>query len=387
MVLLLPDIQASRILLLAAALAILCSATNAQYTFTSGKAEEPIWKCDETKVVKISNKDAKDQCLGFCARVTKTVTDLEESDKKLGAGDQKKLCLQTATSLWQLLDAAERYDITTVTTKIKEIHEGTCLEALLKDWSARDAACMPSFYDPDIPDQYDGFVAAGKRVARRRLFAVLTQFYNTEQPKRRSEGSEEEGNVVADMSSSDDSTAALSQRRAGSSAKMPAEDTWCVVDVMNFLIQSKGGMLFDPGMCGNMNPIWNDMAKCPPGCWKNSILPMVKKGGCIAMYQSLLSGMFLENTKLILDKKATDDALTLGNSNLKLPDYAKDTMSPDCKGKALPCKSIDAAIASCAAADGVSDLVKYQSKIQTQDSYGAISKGGVMCKQGPSCSH
>ena len=30
-----------------------------------------------------------------------------------------------------------------------------------------------------------GFVAAGKRVARRRLFAVLTQFYNTEQPKRR----------------------------------------------------------------------------------------------------------------------------------------------------------------------------------------------------------
>ena len=75
--LLLPDIQASRILLLAAALAILCSATNAQYTFTSGKAEEPIWKCDETKVVKISNKDAKDQCLGFCARVTKTVTDLE----------------------------------------------------------------------------------------------------------------------------------------------------------------------------------------------------------------------------------------------------------------------------------------------------------------------
>jgi hypothetical protein len=32
---------------------------------------------------------------------------------------------------------------------------------------------------------FAGFVAAGKRVARRRLFAVLTQFYNTEQPKRR----------------------------------------------------------------------------------------------------------------------------------------------------------------------------------------------------------
>ena len=44
------------------------------------------------------------------------------------------------------------------------------------------------------------------------------------------------------------------------------------------------------------------------------------------------------------DALATDDALTLGNSNLKLPDYAKDTMSADCKGKALPCKSIDAAI-------------------------------------------
>ena len=41
---------------------------------------------------------------------------------------------------------------------------------------------------------------------------------------------------------------------AGSSAKMPAEDTWCVVDVMNFLIQSKGGMLFDPGMvCVTLN--------------------------------------------------------------------------------------------------------------------------------------
>ncbi len=96
---------------------------------------------------------------------------------------------------------------------------GTCLEALLKDWSARDAACMPSFFDPEIKEQYDGslslgsqkvsclsarpplqsgdlqaiscffffagFVAAGKRVARRRLFAMLTQFYNTEQPKRR----------------------------------------------------------------------------------------------------------------------------------------------------------------------------------------------------------
>ena len=48
-----------------------------------------------------------------------------------------------------------------------------------------------------------------------------------------------------------------------------------------------------------------DASTLCPGCWKNSILPMVKKGGCIAMYQSLLSGMFLENTKLILDKKAT----------------------------------------------------------------------------------
>ena len=78
MVFLLPDIQASRILLLAAALAILCSATNAQYTFSRGNAEEePIWKCDKTKVLKITNKEARDQCLGFCDRVTKTVTDLE----------------------------------------------------------------------------------------------------------------------------------------------------------------------------------------------------------------------------------------------------------------------------------------------------------------------
>jgi len=286
--------MASRILLLAAALAILCSVTNAQYTITDGNAGN-LWKCDKTKVANIANKEAQAQCLGFCNRVDKTVADLEVSDKNLGKDDQKKLCLQTATSLWQLLDAAEIYDITTVTKKIKEIHEGTCLEALLKDWSARDAACMPSFFDPDIKEQYDGFVAAGKRVARRRLFAMLTQFYNTEQPKRRSED-----NVVADMSSSDDSIAALSQRRAASSAKMPADDTWCVVDVMNFMIQSKG-ILFDEKLCGGMNPIWNDMAKCPKGCWTNSILPMVKKGGCIAMYQSLLSGMFLENTKLILD--------------------------------------------------------------------------------------
>lgn len=70
--------QASRILLLAAALAILCSVTNAQFTFTPGNADkEPIWKCDKTKVVKISNKEAQDQCQGFCDRVTKTVNDLE----------------------------------------------------------------------------------------------------------------------------------------------------------------------------------------------------------------------------------------------------------------------------------------------------------------------
>ncbi len=38
---------------------------------------------------------------------------------------------------------------------------GTCLEALLKDWTARDAACIPSFYDPDIPEQYPGYLSLG----------------------------------------------------------------------------------------------------------------------------------------------------------------------------------------------------------------------------------
>jgi len=403
--------QASRILLLAAALAILCSVTNAQYTFTPGNADnQPIWKCDKTKVDKIANEAARAQCQGFCTRVEKTVTDLEDSDKKLGADDQKKLCLQTATSLWQLLDAVEMYDMTTVKKLISVIHKGTCLESLLKDWSARDAACMPSFYDPDNPAQYDGFVAAGKRVAKRRLFSVMTQFYNTMQPKRRSDGSEVEGNVVddmrmsnavADMTSSDDSTAVLSQRRGGSDP-LPAEETWCVVDVMNF-ITNFNAILFDKDLCGNMNPIWNNMAQCPAGCWKNSILRKVKLGGCIAMYHSLTSGMFLENTKLIENKKATDDALKLptvwppppkerGADDLKklpllLPFDA--VISEKCQGEALPCKSIDAAIALCAAADSVSkdDLVKYQSKVQTSDSYGHVSKGGVMCKQGPSCSH
>ena len=40
---------------------------------------------------------------------------------------------------------------------------GTCLEALLKDWSARDAACMPSFYDPEIKEQYDGSLSLGSQ--------------------------------------------------------------------------------------------------------------------------------------------------------------------------------------------------------------------------------
>jgi len=157
-VLLLPYMQASRILLLAAALAILCSVTNAQYTITDGNAGN-LWKCDKTKVANIANKEAQAQCLGFCNRVDKTVADLEVefflssafvrvcarvvssfallhlhrkharrqllssshstislalsrhsptrtltqvSDKNLGKDDQKKLCLQTATSLWQV---------------------------------------------------------------------------------------------------------------------------------------------------------------------------------------------------------------------------------------------------------------------------------------------
>jgi hypothetical protein len=75
-VLLLPDIQASRILLLAAALAILCSVTTAQYTITDGNPDN-VWKCDKTKVAKIANTQAQAQCQGFCDRVEKTVTDLE----------------------------------------------------------------------------------------------------------------------------------------------------------------------------------------------------------------------------------------------------------------------------------------------------------------------
>jgi len=371
--------MASRILLLAAALAILCSVTTAQYTITDGNPDN-VWKCDKTKVAKIANTDAQAQCQGFCDRVEKTVTDLEESDKKLGTDDKKKLCLQTATSLWQLLDAVPVGDTVTVKKLINLIHKGTCLEALLKDWSARDAACMPSFYSPDKPEEYLGFVAAGQKVATRRLYSMLTQFYNTPTPKRRSEV---EGNVVADMSSSDDSPAALSQRRAGS-GDLPAEDAWCVVDVMNFKT-TFNYVLFEPVACRGMNPIWNDMAKCPKDCWTKSILPKVAKGGCVAMYHSLASGMFLENTKLIVDKKATDEPLTLGHPNLKLPGGAV----VECTGKAVPCKSIDAAISLCAAADDFpkDDLWKYQSKVQTQDAYGAVSKGGVSCKQGPSCSH
>jgi hypothetical protein len=42
---------------------------------------------------------------------------------------------------------------------------------------------------------------------------------------------------------------------------------------------------------------------------------------------------------------ASDEPLILGNTNLKLPEYSKDTMSPDCvTKKTVPCKSIDAAI-------------------------------------------
>jgi hypothetical protein len=72
----LPDIQASRILLLAAALAILCSVTTAQYTITDGNPDN-VWKCDKTKVAKIVNTEAQAQCQGFCDRVEKTVKDLE----------------------------------------------------------------------------------------------------------------------------------------------------------------------------------------------------------------------------------------------------------------------------------------------------------------------
>ncbi len=94
------------------------------------------------------------------------------------------------------------------------------------------------------------------------------------------------------------------------------------------------------------------------------------------MYHSVTSGMFLENTKLIettgvvkkatgvcvsvclfvcvcvcvcvyligTDALASDLELTLGHANLVLPAYSKDTISPECKDKKLPCKSIDAAI-------------------------------------------
>jgi hypothetical protein len=43
---------------------------------TDGNAGN-VWKCDKTKVAKIANKEAMDQCQGFCDRVDKTVNDLE----------------------------------------------------------------------------------------------------------------------------------------------------------------------------------------------------------------------------------------------------------------------------------------------------------------------
>ena len=49
---------------------------------------------------------------------------------------------------------------------------GTCLEALLKDWSARDAACMPSFYDPDITEQYDGSLSLGSQKVSESLVSL-----------------------------------------------------------------------------------------------------------------------------------------------------------------------------------------------------------------------